>query len=54
MSDGNSFKIGDKVNWLGNRYIITEITNKGLLLKQDFSIGTVLTQPVKLEEITLV
>ena len=47
------YKIGDKVKWLDSTYIITEITNKGAILKQDFSIGTVLTQPVKLEEITL-
>jgi hypothetical protein len=47
------YKVGDKVKWLDSTYIITEITNKGAILKQDFSIGTVLTQPVKLEEITL-
>ena len=48
-----SYKIGDKVKWLDGTYIIINITNKGAILKQDFSIGTVLTQPVKLEEITL-
>ena len=47
------YKVGDKVKWLDSTYIITEITNKGAILKQDFNIGTVLTQPVKLEEITL-
>lgn len=46
-----SYKIGDKVKWLDNTYIIIEITNKGVILKQDFSIGTVLTQPIKIEEI---
>jgi hypothetical protein len=48
-----SYKIGDKVKWLDSTYIVIDITNKGVILKQDFSIGTVLTQPVKLEEITL-
>ena len=46
-----SYKIGEKVKWLDNTYIVIEITNKGLILKQEFSIGTVLTHPVKLEEI---
>ena len=48
------YKIGDKVRWLGNPYIVIGVTKSGLLLKQDFSIGTVLTQPIKVEEISLV
>lgn len=47
----NEFKVGDKVTWLGNTYIILEITPKGVILKQNFSIGTILTSPIKIEEI---
>jgi len=45
------YKIGDRVKWLGNPYIVVGVSKSGLLLKQDFSIGTVLNNPIKIEEI---
>jgi hypothetical protein len=45
------FKIGDKVKWLDNSYTIVDVTSRGVILKQDFSIGTVLNNPIKIEEI---
>lgn len=47
----NEFKIGDKVKWLDNSYTIVDVTSRGVILKQNFSIGTVLTKPIKIEEI---
>jgi hypothetical protein len=47
----NEFKIGDKVKWLDNSYTIVDVTSRGVILKQNFSIGTVLTNPIKTEEI---
>ena len=49
-----NYKIGDKVRWLGNPYIVLEITNKGVILKQNFSIGTVLTSPIPTEQLDLI
>lgn len=48
------YKVGDKVRWINNPYIIIEITNKGAILKQDFSIGTVLVSPVPTNQLDLV
>lgn len=48
-----NYKIGDKVIWLGNPYTILEINNKGVILKQDFSIGTVLTSPIPKEQLSI-
>jgi hypothetical protein len=48
-----NYKIGDKVRWLGNPYIVLEITNKGVTLKQDFSIGAVLTSPIPKEQLSI-
>lgn len=48
------YKIGDKVRWISNPYIIVEITNRGAILKQDFSIGTVLTSPVPTDQLDLI
>ena len=45
------YKIGDKVKWLDNSYTIVNVTSRGVILKQNFSIGTVLTNPIKIEEI---
>ena len=47
----NEFKIGDKVKWLDNSYTIVDVTSRGVILKQNFSIGTVLNNPIKIEEI---
>ncbi len=49
-----NYKIGDKVIWLGNPYTILEINNKGVILKQNFSIGTVLTSPIPTEQLDLI
>ena len=49
-----NYKIGDKVEWLGNGYTIVGITNKGVILKQNFSIGTILTSPIPIEQISLI
>jgi len=48
-----NYKIGDKVRWLGNPYIVLEITNKGAILKQDFSIGITLNSAIPTKELTL-
>ncbi len=48
------YKLGDKVKWLGNPYTIMEITNKGVILKQEFSIGITLKSAVPLNEITFI
>ena len=45
------YKIGDKVKWLDNSYTIVNVTSRGVILKQNFSIGTILTSPIKIEEI---
>jgi len=47
----DEFKIGDKVKWLDNSYTIVDVTSRGVILKQNFSIGTVLNNPIKIEEI---
>lgn len=49
-----NYKVGDKVKWLNNPYTIVEITKKGVILKQNFSIGVTLIQPVNLNEINLI
>jgi hypothetical protein len=49
-----NYKIGDKVEWLGNGYTIIGITNKGVILKQNFSIGTILSSPIPIEQISLI
>ena len=48
----NNIKIGDVVDWLGSSYIVIEIVGDGLILKQNFSIGTVLIKPVKITNVT--
>ena len=45
------FAIGEIVSWLDSTYIIEEVREDGLILKQNFSIGTVLTKPVKFIEV---
>lgn len=46
-----SIKKGDTVKWLGSKYKVIEITKNQVLLKQKFSIGTILTKPVDISEI---
>ena len=48
-----NYKIGDKVRWLGNPYIVLEITNQGVILKQDCSIGITLNSAIPMEELSL-
>ena len=45
------FVIGEMVSWLDSTYFIQEVREDGLILKQNFSIGTVLTKPVKFNEV---
>jgi len=47
----NNFKIGDRVIWLDNPYTVIKITDKGVMLKQNFSIGVTLTQSINTEEL---
>ena len=47
-----NLKVGDIVKWLDSSYIIVEIVGDSVLLKQNFSIGTVLTSFVKTKEVT--
>ena len=48
------YEVGDKVKWLDNPYTIIEITNKGAILKQNFSIGTILNGPVPMDQLKLI
>jgi len=43
-------KVEDTVMWLGSSYTIIKIANGKALLKQNFSIGTVLTEMVNLND----
>jgi len=45
------FVIGETVSWLDSTYIIQEVREDGLILKQNFSIGTILAKPVKFSEV---
>ena len=45
---------GDTVRWWKSTYTVIEIINGGALLKQNFSIGTTLREPVPLKELTLI
>ena len=48
----NEIKIGDIVDWLGSSYTVVDIKGDGLILKQNFSIKTVLIKPVKIDYVT--
>ena len=43
--------VGKEVTWHDSNYVIVEVSKKGALLKQLFSIGTTLNDYVKLEEL---
>ena len=45
------FKKGELVVWWKSTYFIVDIVKDGAILKQNFSIGTVLIKPVPLEEL---
>ena len=47
-----NIKIGDEVIWLDSSYTVVDIKGEGLILKQNFSIGTILIKPVKISNVT--
>ena len=47
-------KIGDTVKWLKSTYTVVDILNGEALLKQNFSIGTILLEPIPLKELSLI
>ena len=47
-------KIGDTVKWWKSTYTVIEIVNEEALLKQNFSIGTILNEGVPLTDLTLI
>jgi len=47
-------KVGDTVTWLQSTYTIIRITDSDALLKQNFSIGTILTEMIALDELSLI
>ena len=52
--DSFDFEIGMEVIWIDSPYTIIEMRKSGALLRQNFSIGTVLTSTVPYYELTLV
>ena len=50
---GDNIKVGDEVLWLDSTYIVLKIEGKSLILKQNFSIGTILKGKVPIEEVVL-
>lgn len=46
--------VGDIVEWLGSKYTVISINKKGVILKQNFSIGTVLNKPVPIEVVKVI
>lgn len=49
----NGFEIGDKVRWLDSPYTIISIEVGKALLKQRFSIGTILNGLVPLDSLSI-
>ena len=47
-------KKGDIVEWLGSHYIVEEVVNKKVLLKQNFSMGVVLSSMVDIDDVNKV
>jgi len=45
------FKIGELVKWWKSTYFIIDIVEGGAILKQNFSIGTILIHPIPLKEL---
>tara|TARA_R110000751_G_scaffold31938_5_gene80788 strand:- start:2722 stop:2886 length:165 start_codon:yes stop_codon:yes gene_type:complete len=48
-----NIQIGSTVIWATNSYIVVDITKKGLILKQNFSIGTILKGEIPVDEVSL-
>jgi hypothetical protein len=46
-------KVGDIVMWCKSPYTVIKIVDDKALLKQNFSIGTTLTETVDLDELSL-
>jgi hypothetical protein len=44
-------KVGDLVKWLGQSYIVEEVKENSVLLKQNFSIGSILMSMIKIDEV---
>jgi len=49
-----NFIEGDLVKWCDSSYFIVKIKNNKALLKQNFSIGTILLEPISLKELSLI
>jgi len=47
-------KVGDVIRWCKSPYTIIKIIDDKALLKQNFSIGTILTEMVDLDELSLI
>jgi len=45
--------VGSEVIWFGSSYTVIEVQKKGVILKQNFSIGTTLINPIPLNELLL-
>jgi len=47
-------KEGNLVSWCGSTYLVIEIEDEKALLKQNFSVGTVLVDTIPLKELSLI
>ena len=47
-------KVGDIVRWCKSPYTVIKIVDDKALLKQNFSIGTTLTEMVDLDDLSLI
>jgi len=54
MQNVKEIKVGDLVKWWDSTYLVIEIEDEKALLKQNFSIGTVLVDTIPLKELSLI
>ena len=54
MQNVKEIKVGDTVKWWKSSYTVIEIVDGEALLKQNFSIGTILNEGVPLTDLTLI
>ena len=54
MQNVKEIKVGDLVKWWDSTYFIVDIVEGGAILKQNFSIGTILNEGVPLTDLTLI
>lgn len=47
----DNFKVGDIVKWWNSQYTIIELVKGGAMLRQNFSVNTILVKPVELGEL---